>query len=139
MQRRFRIATFLALPWLAPGAGAEVAVVVGPDSAVQALSADEVAQVFLGKSDSAGGASVSPLDLLEGDATRDEFYEKAAGRSASQLKAYWSKLVFTGKGEPPEAVDPEELVDRLLDEPDAVGYLPGGSVPGNLRVVLTLP
>jgi len=32
---------------------------------------------------------------------RDDFYNKVTGKSAAQMKAYWSKIIFTGKANHP--------------------------------------
>lgn len=137
----FSFARTLAAGLLGLGsfAHAGVAVVVSADSSIGPMSADDVAKIFLGKSSKTpDGASVTAYDQLEGEAVRDEFYDKAAGRSASQLKAYWSKLVFTGKGEPPKSLDPEELAAELADDPNAIGYVDSSAVPAGLKAVLTL-
>lgn len=42
-----------------------------------------------------------PVDHSERAALRDAFYTKVTSKSPAQIKAYWSKIVFTGKGQPP--------------------------------------
>jgi len=58
--------------------------------------------------------------------------------SAAQLKAFWSKIIFTGRGQPPTAVgtglDAKKLV---VANPNAIGYIDQSLVDSSLRVVLT--
>lgn len=81
---------------------ADVVVVVSAKSPVGNLTAEQVSQLFLGKTSTfPGGAQAMPIDQAEGQPPRDEFYTKITGKSAAQVKAYWSKIIFTGKGQPP--------------------------------------
>jgi len=119
-------------------AHADVVVVVSAKSSVAALSKDQVADLYLGKSQELGGGSAALFDLPDG-ATKDAFYDKATGRSLSQIKATWSKLLFNGKGLPPkEAANPGELKKAIAGNPNAVGYLDSGAVDGSVKVVLKL-
>ena len=76
---------------------AEVVVVVNPKSASGAMTEEQVAQFFLGKS-----TAMTPIDQPESAPIRAEFYKKVTDKEPSQAKALWSKLVFTGKGTPPK-------------------------------------
>lgn len=58
-------------------------------------------------------------------------------KSANQLKAYWSKLVFTRKGNPPKEVKTDQEVITLVSaNPDLIGYVDVSSVNDSIRVVL---
>jgi hypothetical protein len=60
-----------------------------------------------------------------------------AGRSAAQMKAYWSKIIFTGRGQPPqEAANSVEMKKRLIENPAAIGYIEKNLVDSSVRVVL---
>ena len=90
----------LSLPTLC---AAEVAVIVHPASGIESLTEDDIARLFLGKSKSfPGGAQAVPINQNEGSAAREKFNEAVCKKNASQYKAYWSQLVFTGKGTPPK-------------------------------------
>lgn len=94
----------LALAFLALGAQAQVAVVVNPKSAAASMTADQVASIFLGKSATLpSGATAAAADQAEGSAIREQFYSKVAGKQAAQVKAAWSRLVFSGKATPPKS------------------------------------
>ena len=117
---------------------ADVVVVVSARSPVTHLSADHVAKIFLGKINTyPGGGNAAPLDQPEGSATRDEFYIKVANKSASQLTAYWAKVIFTGNGYPPQLLDGNAAVRRAVAvNPNAIGYIEKSAVDSTVRVIL---
>lgn len=131
----------LALTTLTATAGAaqaDIAVVVNPANA-NAVSSDDLNRLFLGRASSfADGAKAIPINLSEGHAAREEFDTKVLSRSSSQLKAYWSKLVFTGKGTPPkELADDAAVKAAIAADPSAIGYISSASVDGSVKVVAT--
>lgn len=119
-----------ALPSLA-----EVVAVVGAKSPAAPMTNDQVAQFFLGKS-----TSMTPIDQPDGNAVRNEFYKKVTDKDASQAKALWSKLVFTGKASPPkEVAGSAEVKKAVAADPKAIGYIEKSAVDGTVKVVLTAP
>lgn len=116
---------------------AEIAVVVSAKSPVGNLTQEQVSQIFLGKASSfPGGQTAMPIDQSEGQAARDEFYTKVTGKSPAQLKAYWSKLIFTGKGQPPKEVPNAAEVKKLVaNNPNTIAYIEKGSVDSSVKVV----
>lgn len=122
-------------------AAAEISVVVHPSSSVQALSADEVSRLFLGKAKSfPGGAQAVPVNQDEGNPARAKFNETVCKKNASQYKAYWSQLVFTGKGTPPKDAGDDAAVKALVAaNPNMVGYIDSAAVDASVKVVFKLP
>jgi ABC-type phosphate transport system substrate-binding protein len=128
----------LALSLAAAAARADVVAVVSVRSAVTTLSMSQVAGIFLGKvTRFPNGVQAVPIDQADGSVARDEFYAKLAGKSAAQLRAYWSKIIFTGRGQPPPQVaNSEEMKKRLMQNPAAIGYIESNRVDDTVRVVL---
>jgi len=116
---------------------AEPVVVVAARSPVGALNVDQVAGIFLGKIDSyPDGHAAVPIDQPEGAAVRDRFYDLVAGKTPAQVKAYWSRIIFSGRGAPPPvAADDGEVRKRLLRDYYAIGYVERDSVDATLRIV----
>lgn len=113
---------------------AEVAVIVNP-GASKAPSQSQVANIFLGKDKSMKG-----VDHKDWTPTKDKFYSAVTSKSESQLKSYWSGLVFTGKGQPlPSVAGDAEVVARVAAEADAIGYVDAGAVNDSVKVLFTLP
>ena len=119
-----------ALPALA-----EVVAVVGAKSPAATMSNDQVAQFFLGKS-----TAMTPVDQPESAPIRAEFYKKVTDKEASQAKALWSKLVFTGKATlPKEVAGSAEVKKAVAADPKAIGYIEKSAVDATVKVVLSAP
>jgi ABC-type phosphate transport system substrate-binding protein len=117
---------------LAPMAQAEV-VVIG-NLAAATMSKDEVAQFFLGKSQ-----ALKPLDRSSSDPIKTQFYQKLTGQDLSQVKATWSRLVFTGKASAPkELPDAAAVKKAVAADPKAIGYIDTSEVDATVKVLLTL-
>jgi len=115
----------------------EVVAVVSAKSAVTALSANQVADIFLGRSTRfPDGTHAVPIDQNEDSPVRDRFYAQFTGKSAAQVKAHWSKIIFTGRGQPPrQASSGAELKKIIADNPNAIGYIDPKLVDSSVRVL----
>lgn len=119
-------ALLLALP-----AMAEVVVVVNTKAAESSMTKEQVSQVFLGKS-----TAMTPVDQSEDAPVRAEFYKKVTDKDPSQVKALWSKLVFTGKAAMPKEVGDSAAVKKAVAaNPKAIGYIDKSAVDGSVKVV----
>ena len=120
-----------------PAAAQEVVAVVSAKSPVTTLSSSQVADIFLGKTARfPDGTQAVPIDLQEDSPARERFYDKYTGKSPAQVKAHWSKLVFTGRGQPPRQVNSTaEARKAVAENPSAIGYLDASQVDASLRVL----
>lgn len=120
---------------------AEVAVIVHPSAGFDSLTEDDVSRLFLGKSKSfPNGSAATPVNQNEGSAVRDKFNEGVCKKNASQYKAYWSQLVFTGKGTPPKDVGDDAAVKAAVAaNPAMIGYVDASAVDASVKVVFKLP
>ncbi len=116
---------------------ANVVTVVSTKSPITALSKAQVADIFLGRSNSfPDGAQATPIDQPETSSLREEFYDKVTGKSLAQLKAYWSKIIFTGRGRPPKTASNSTEVKKLLSTNLlAIGYIEDTQVDSSVRVL----
>lgn len=119
---------------------AETVVIVAATNPVTALTADQAADLFLGRASSfPSGGGATPIDQAEGSVVRDDFYTKVANKSGAQVKAYWAKLVFGGKGQPPkDAGDSAGVKSAVAANPVAVGYVDRSVIDSSVKVVLSL-
>jgi ABC-type phosphate transport system substrate-binding protein len=115
---------------------AAVDVVVHPSNA-NAIDAGEIKKIFTGKTKSfADGSKALPITQADGNPVTDEFNQNVLSKSSSQLKAYWSKLVFTGKGTPPkEAANDAEVVSLVANNPNLIGFVTQGSADGSVKII----
>jgi len=116
---------------------AQVAVVMSAKSDIGTLTSDQVSSIFLGKSDKfPNGATALPLDQTAGSAIRSSFYDKVTGKSEAQVKAAWSRLVFSGKGTPPKEISSSAEVKKLVvANPNTIGYIEKSAVDSSVKVV----
>jgi ABC-type phosphate transport system substrate-binding protein len=118
-------------------ARAEVVVVVSAENPVESLSRAELADIYLGRMTRfPNGESVVPVDQRETSPTHHEFYSRYLGRTPAQIKAHWSKLIFSGRGQPPRTVAGDKAVAEFVaGNHHAIGYLSPDRVDKRLRVV----
>lgn len=121
-------------------ASAQIAVVAGAKSTATTLTREQVSALFLGKSSQLPGAGIPLLiDQTETVDTRQIFYSKVTEKTPSQVKAVWSRLVFSGKGSPPKEVANSTEVKKLVNtNPDAIGYIEKSAVDTSVRVLLSV-
>ncbi len=134
MKASIRILCGAALVGMVSLAQAEVAVIVNPGAA-KAPSQSDVANIFLGKDKSMKG-----VDQAGWTPAKEAFYAGVTSKNESQLKSYWSGLIFTGKGQPlPTVADDAAVVAKVAAEADAIGYADSAAVNGSVKVLFTLP
>ncbi len=129
-----KLLSALALLSCATFAQAEVAVIINAGASAAPSQAD-VANIFLGKDKSLKG-----VDQAAWNPTKEKFYAGVANKNESQLKSYWSGLVFTGKGQPlPTVADDAAVVAKVGAEADAIGYVDAAAVTDKVKVLFKLP
>jgi ABC-type phosphate transport system substrate-binding protein len=134
LHRLLLLSLLAALP---ASAQEEVVPVVSAKSSVTALNPNQVADIFLGKSTRFPDGSVAvPIDLAEESPLRERFYTVFTGKSPAQLKAHWSKIIFTGRGQPPRQVPGSaEAKKAVAENPNAIAYIDAKQVDSTVRVL----
>ena len=108
-------------------------VVIG-NPAAAALSKEQVSDLFLGKAQ-----GMKLFDQPSAAPIKATFYEKVSGHDLSQVKATWSRLIFTGKAQPPkEMPDAAAVKKAVAADPKAIGYIQKSEVDSTVKVVLAL-
>ena len=120
-----------ALPALA-----DVAVIVHPSNGND-IDKAFIKKAFVGKVKSFdNGDGIIAINQESGNKPTEEFNEKILNKSASQLKAYWSKQLFTGKGTPPKEVSSnEEVIQLVASNPNFIGYVDASQVNDSVKVI----
>jgi ABC-type phosphate transport system substrate-binding protein len=135
---KMKIIYLLSAFFISTSCMAEVAVIVNASNSAS-LSDSDISRAFLGKVKAfSTGDKITIINLKYKQATRQEFEEKVLNKSASQVKAYWSKLMFSGKGKPPkELASDKDIMAFVASNPGAIGYVAKGSVDGSVKVIKT--
>ncbi len=128
----FCSATMLILLSVCCAYAGDLVVVMG--ASASPVTKDQVANVYLGRS-----TAFRPIDLPDSSEAHQSFYKKATGRDAAQVKAVWTRLIFTGGGKPPtEVADDAAVKKAVAADSKAIGYIKKTSIDSSVKVVLEL-
>jgi ABC-type phosphate transport system substrate-binding protein len=118
---------------LSAKAGAEDIVVIANPAAAP-ISKEQIADIYLARNN-----AWTPIDQSAGSSIYAEFYKKATGRDTAQVKAIWSRILFTGRGVPPKQMPDSAAVKKAVAaNPKAVGYIEKSAVDASVKVILPL-
>lgn len=118
-------------------AHADVVVIVHPQCEANTLSKREVINIFMGRYRFfPSGNPARPYDLPVHHPERGNFYHTLTGRDASEIDAYWARLVLTGAASPPlEAENDSVMLEKVARDPYAIGYVNRSRTDKRVRVV----
>lgn len=117
---------------------ADIVVVVHPGNPVSALELSNIKRLFLGKTTKfSNGDTAVPF---ENSAQKSIFHHQITGKEVAQLKAYWARRVFSGKGFPPkEMLDSGKLKSLIANDLTSIGYIDSTAVDPTVKVIMILP
>lgn len=117
---------------------AEQVIIVHPENN-SSLSKKEIKRLYLAKMKSfPNGVTALPLNHKESSDSRKTFDKTVLGKSPSQIKSYWAKLVFTGKATPlKEVLSDDEIIKLVSINPSAIGYIDSSNVTDEVKVILS--
>ncbi len=134
--RRLILAGLFAL-WPLASMCADLVVVANAKSGIDKMSREEVVFVFMGRwRQLPSGIVAQPVDLPVESPERTAFYRQLVNKSPSEIKAYWSRLIFSGSARPPVSPETHEEQMRILASTQgAVGYIERSRVDDRVRIV----
>ena len=120
--------------------GFPIVVVVTKNSEIDSLDLDAITNIFLARSNRfPNGIKAIPIELSDRE-IRGVFYKLVSGKSPRELTAYWTTLIFSGKGRPPKGYSSvKTLISRLESSPSSISYLSLAQVTDDLKVVYQFP
>ena len=126
---------------LSISAHAEIVVIAHPGNSATQISLDTAREIYLGRMTTLpSGGKVVAVDQKDGAPSKDEFQEKVLKMNAGQVKAHWSKLIFSGQGVPPSVVGGSvEVRSWVASNPNGIGYIDKKAADGSVKVLLTIP
>jgi len=100
-------------------------VIVHPSIPVQGVERKLLSDLFLKKVTRwPHGGSIRPVDQKVEAGVRRKFSEDVFGRSSSAIRTAWQQAIFSGRDVPPPELETgEAVVDFVLRNPGAVGYV----------------
>ncbi len=116
---------------------AELVVVVNARCGVAAMTRNEVVNIFFGRSRQFfNGIEAQPVDMLDTHPDRARFYNALLGKDLSEVNAYWSRQVFSGRAQPPAKLGtPEEVLKWVVSHPGGIGFIELSKADARVRVV----
>jgi len=126
----------------ADAADVAIAVLVNANNPVASLSSEEVGKLFLKKTSKwPNGEKVLPVDLHEQSAVRESFSKQFHGKGTAAIKAYWQKMIFSGRDvPPPEKTSVADVAAFVRSNAGGVGYVPASYDAGaGVKVLQVTP
>jgi len=112
-------------------------VIAHPSTNVASLSRAELSAIFMRRTRSwRDGAEVRPVEPAS-QRMRERFSRAIHGKSAAYVTRYWHRVIFAGRGLPPEALSSDAaVIEYVKTHRGAIGYVE--TAPGNGVKVLTV-
>ena len=112
-------------------------VVTHSESVIHTLSREQVSRIFLGR------LKLLPtgerVTVVEVGPLRERFYQKLLGRNLAEVNAYWARLQFSGRTQPPlRLASSEDALAAVLAERNVVGYIDADLLDSRAKVLFHL-
>ncbi|MGB0370301.1 MAG: hypothetical protein ACPGN3_03060 [Opitutales bacterium] len=128
--------SILTLAFSANLVAADYLLITHPSNPVNSVSAKDVESILSGQNNRWESGSAVRLAVYKGGDFHEATIKALTGRSGSQFKRFWKKLIFTGKGiAPKEQKDVAEMVDFVTSTENSFGYVPAGQ-EGSAKVLI---
>lgn len=137
MKRTFPVAMAFGLLLAMPVGAAGMAVIVHPSTATETMSREQVSHVFLGRVKTLpSGETATVIDTLP---QREAFYRGLVGKGLAEINAYWARLRFSGRTQPPlQMNDARAVIDRVASVPGSIAYVDAALVDRRVKTVFRL-
>lgn len=119
---------------------ADLVVVVNARNGVAAMTRNEVINIFFGRNRQFfNGIEAMPVDLEDAHPKRARFYSLLVGKDLSEVNAYWSRQIFTGRMQaPPRLGSTEDVLKWVVANPGGIGFIELSRADARVRVVYEL-
>lgn len=126
--------------WVESVSAGGVAVVVNSRNPVMELTKREVSDIFLGRRHTFPvGNPVIVLERNSSSKLKKIFFNLLNGMNLKRLNAYWARLQFSGRVQPPISISSDHRLLEIIQQNEAaIGYMNASSVDDSVRVVLNL-
>lgn len=116
-------------------------IVVNKENSESKLSPADLERVFLGKKTLwPSGVRVQPAMPNEESPTGETFLTSGLGKSVSQFRAYWKRLLFSGGGAAPKTFRTNaQVLDFVARQPGGIGVVSADAVDDRVRVLDIVP
>ncbi len=113
-------------------------VITHKNNDVPSLTKQQTVNLFMGGANKFG---LTPVSLSNDDKLiREKFNTFVIGLTESRIRSYWAQMQFSGRGKPPETIDTqEEMVKLISSDTRYIGYVSDETaLPKNVQIVFSL-
>ena len=115
---------------------ADVAIIANNSVGDTSLTKDAIKDIYVGKQAKWADGSKIQLSAQKDSDTHESFTKDYVGKSPSQFRMYWKKMVFTGKGKAPEAFESDADIAKYVAETEgAIGYILSGAAVSGVKTI----
>ena len=118
---------------------ADISVVVSNENN-NALNKFEIKKIFMGqRAFFPDGSQAIPVIQEKTTETAQQFITLFLNRSLQQYRSHWARLIFTGKGYPPEETYSDaEVIERIINDPTIISYIQSSSLTEDVKEVIRI-
>lgn len=133
-----RLPGFLYLIFACGCAQADLVIVTHPNTAMTSITSTQLERLYFGMSSRLPDGALATVFDVDGEG-KNLFYSKVLKKTPEQMSKYWTRMMFTGKAQPPRTVKSEELKAALLQKSGSIGYMDSSKLDGSLKVITLVP
>ncbi len=116
-----------------------LAVIVSKDSKINNISKKELSKIFLSKTKRLPFGEKSVVVESTNKLYQSKFYKNVCNKNKKQLKKYWAKMIFTGRGQPPKKIKTiNELIVFIKNNRNAISYIPFEYINDDIKVIMEI-
>jgi hypothetical protein len=144
----FALSVFILSLHIMVGSGAaadikEIAVISGKSFPPDALTLEEVKEIYRGERQLIRGVRLKPIDQRDSQPIRGNFLNKVMNFSGDEYVTYWNNRLFREGGIPPiPKNNSAEVIATVQDTDGAIGYVwldEATAAKADLKILLTIP
>lgn len=114
-------------------------VIVSKNSNINNITKKELSKIFLAKTKSLPNGDKSIVVEHPNKKNQAKFYKTISNKNEKQLKKYWAKMIFTGRGQPPKKIKSlNNLIQFVQDNNNAISYIPIKNTNNNLKILMEI-
>ncbi|MFV1982707.1 MAG: hypothetical protein ACC657_04140 [Thiohalomonadales bacterium] len=119
---------------------ADIIIITNENSPINEISETKLKKLWLGKTKKIKSIGrIYIIDLPENNTETRIFYKNIINKKPKQVKAYWAKISFIGKGFPPKVVEDDSAVIKwVLEKNNRIGYINSKSKTKNIKILYTI-
>ena len=114
-------------------------VIVSKNSNLNSISKKELSKIFLSKTKKLPNGNKSFLIEIDDIQIRTKFYQEICNKNTNQLRKYWTKMIFTGRGQPPKKIKSiNKIIEYVNKNKNAMSYIPLKYLNNTVKIILEI-